>query len=560
MRRLVASGLALLLLLAAVPTAGAVEPEIPEPRPLERRGDDQGRPLVPPDGGGMSAQAADPLGLLPLVDILRTHSLGTDVIDVWDCHSDEHSLTEIVAELDATVVPWFAAHSRGRLMVDFVARGSEPAETCDDEAFANASANANGVLLVASGQGGFAGPGYYGWTSFPQNQRYAVVGIDWVFPMVTAHELGHTQAWPHVDSQDQDLYDNPLDVMSGNQAENGVETELPFGTAAINRYAAGWIDPGQVRILTGQAATFRLEPSSGSGLQMAVIQDGATYYTLGARTTSTYDPIPTAWQGVEVNEVIPCPVNDLESCVNGYGGTYGMGFRQVAPYGRVHWVGGDGVPAHLIRPGTSKTVLDRTVTVTAASGGRYDVTVSAGTGPLFVDTGSSSFEDDIEWLATEGITRGCNPPTNDRFCPDAPVTRGQMAAFLHRALPDLPTGTPLSFTDTGSSTFRLDIEWLSATGVTRGCNPPTNDRFCPDNAVTRGQMAAFLHRALPDLPTGTPLSFTDTGSSTFRLDIEWLSATGVTRGCNPPTNDRFCPDNPVTRGQMAAFLRRALED
>lgn len=43
-------------------------------------------------------------------------------------------------------------------------------------------------------------------------------------------------------------------------------------------------------------------------------------------------------------------------------------------------------------------------------------------------------------------------------------------------------------------TFEADIEWLASVDVTRGCNPPTNDQYCPDDAVTRGQMAAFLHR------------------------------------------------------------------
>lgn len=42
------------------------------------------------------------------------------------------------------------------------------------------------------------------------------------------------------------------------------------------------------------------------------------------------------------------------------------------------------------------------------------------------------FHEDIEWLRDTGLTRGCNPPLNDRFCPDDPVTRGQMAAFMHR--------------------------------------------------------------------------------------------------------------------------------
>jgi len=47
---------------------------------------------------------------------------------------------------------------------------------------------------------------------------------------------------------------------------------------------------------------------------------------------------------------------------------------------------------------------------------------------------SSIFASDIGRLATAGITRGCNPPANDLFCPADVVTRSQLAAFLHRAL------------------------------------------------------------------------------------------------------------------------------
>jgi hypothetical protein len=50
------------------------------------------------------------------------------------------------------------------------------------------------------------------------------------------------------------------------------------------------------------------------------------------------------------------------------------------------------------------------------------------------------------------------------------------------------------FIDDEDSIFEADIEWLAASNVTKGCNPPTNDRFCPGDAVTRGQMAAFMHR------------------------------------------------------------------
>jgi hypothetical protein len=71
-----------------------------------------------------------------------------------------------------------------------------------------------------------------------------------------------------------------------------------------------------------------------------------------------------------------------------------------------------------------------------------------------------------------------------------------MAAFLVRALGYTDDGGGNLFTDDDGSVFEGDIDRLGTAGVTRGCNPPTNDRYCPDSAVTRGQMAAFLHRAL----------------------------------------------------------------
>ena len=174
----------------------------------------------------------------------------------------------------------------------------------------------------------------------------------------------------------------------------------------------------------------------------------------------------------------------------------------------------------------------------------------------FVDDDGSIFEANIEALAAAGITKGCNPPNNDRFCPDDAVTRGQMAAFLVRAL-DLPAGPPGTFDDDNGSVFEANIEALAAAGITRGCNPPINDRYCPGEVVTRAQMAAFLDRAL-GLPAGVPGAFTDSGG-VFEANIEALAVAGITRGCNPPVNDRFCPNDPVTRGQMAAFLVRALD-
>jgi hypothetical protein len=165
---------------------------------------------------------------------------------------------------------------------------------------------------------------------------------------------------------------------------------------------------------------------------------------------------------------------------------------------------------------------------------------------------------DIERIAAAAITRGCNPPTNDRYCPKSTVTREQMAAFLVRSL-NLTKTSGRTFQDVpAGSTFAADIDRLATAGITRGCNPPANDRFCPKGTVTREQMAAFLGRAL-GLSESSGGSFRDVSAgSTFAADIDRLATAGITRGCNPPANDRFCPKGTVTREQMASFLSRSV--
>lgn len=175
-------------------------------------------------------------------------------------------------------------------------------------------------------------------------------------------------------------------------------------------------------------------------------------------------------------------------------------------------------------------------------------------GGTFIDDDGSVHEADIEAIAAADITRGCNPPWNDRFCPDQAVTRGEMAAFIVRAL-GLPSG-PDAFTDDGTSVFEDDINALAAAGITRGCDPPTNTRFCPNRSITRGEMAAFLARAYGYVATQTD-HFEDDEDSIFEAEIDALASADVTRGCNPPANDRFCPHDDVTRAQMASFLARA---
>jgi glucose/arabinose dehydrogenase len=70
-------------------------------------------------------------------------------------------------------------------------------------------------------------------------------------------------------------------------------------------------------------------------------------------------------------------------------------------------------------------------------------------------------------------------------------------------------------------------------------------------------MAAFLVRAYGYTDAGKGDWFTDDNGTTFEADIDRLATAGITLGCNPPANDRYCPGNRVRRDQMASFLGRA---
>ena len=163
----------------------------------------------------------------------------------------------------------------------------------------------------------------------------------------------------------------------------------------------------------------------------------------------------------------------------------------------------------------------------------------------------------VEALDAAGILTGtgCAP---DRLCPQAALPRWAMAVWLVRALDgqDPATARRPRFADVPAGRWWAPhVERLADLRITRGCGTGPA-RFCPDAPVTRAQMASFLKRAFRFGPAGAA-GFADTGSSPHASAIDALAAAGITTGCaaDPP---RYCPDTPVTRAQMASLLVRAM--
>jgi hypothetical protein len=107
-------------------------------------------------------------------------------------------------------------------------------------------------------------------------------------------------------------------------------------------------------------------------------------------------------------------------------------------------------------------------------------------------------------------------------------------------------------TDWQDVPLRASIAWAYQAGITGGCDVFL---YCPGASVTRAQMAMFIDRAM-HLPATEEDYFSDDDGITGEGSINRMAAAGITGGCG---DGRFCPKNPVTRSQMAAFLVRALD-
>ncbi len=168
----------------------------------------------------------------------------------------------------------------------------------------------------------------------------------------------------------------------------------------------------------------------------------------------------------------------------------------------------------------------------------------------------------VEGLYNAQVTGGCgsNPL---KYCPDAIVTREQMAVFILRAKYGSTYSPPAVGSSTGfadvpiTSGFAAWIKELAAQGITGGCG---GENYCPKNPVTREQMAVFLLRAdygttfVPADPIGV---FADVPTSSgFARWIEKLAEDGITGGCG---GENYCPKKGVTRAQMAVFLDKTFD-
>ncbi|MCY4423262.1 MAG: insulinase family protein [Acidimicrobiaceae bacterium] len=171
--------------------------------------------------------------------------------------------------------------------------------------------------------------------------------------------------------------------------------------------------------------------------------------------------------------------------------------------------------------------------------------------------------DRLEWYGYNGefnLFAGTGCADSDELCPEEPVLRWEIAVWLVR-ITDRTTEQPAirssRYDDVDPSAWWAPhAERLADLGIDLSCGTDPL-RLCPHEPMDRGQMAEVLARFL-DLPRAGTAAFVDVSADHPHIDdIDRLAGARITGGCgvNPA---RYCPDQHVTRGQMAAFLARAL--
>jgi hypothetical protein len=385
-----------------------------------------------------------------------------------------------------------------------------------------------------------------------------------------------------------------LNAMGGENPEIAVgftlvfdPTQLAYISAALGSGATGASLISNSSQASAGKVGFALARSPGNGFpagthQILVITMLSLATGTSATTPLTIGNSPVAFEVVAVNSqnVPATAINGTATLVNGCN-------YSIAPPARYFSAkAGSGAVTITATPGCPWIVSNfpSWVTFTSPTGGvgsgaiSFNVDPNSGaarTGagyvagnPFSINQGTNFLDvpqDDIFYdvigkISAARITVGCDAG-GTQFCPLSPVTRGQMAAFIIRALGNFTPPTPTSqrFLDVPpNDIFYAFIEELAVRGITLGCNA-NGPLYCPTSNVTREQMAAFIIRALGNFSPPPPAfqRFTDVPpNNIFYAFIDSMAARGITLGCNQ-NGTLYCPAQEVTRGQMAAFLARA---
>ena len=525
--------------------------------------------------------------------------------------------------LNAELPPFFSWLSEGRYALSFVPGGSVRANSQQGclhsigtrSTGGNHAAIVVSTLHVADAAGVFShgGPGSFcwddvashlGWCEFyPGNQRwvwmgwFTTVGDQWspialssiesgigsldaldALDVIStaAHEIGHTLSWPHsftgttmLDDGAIYEYDNPMDVMSegptATYEDDSVTTfgRVLAGTHALNRYAAGWIQPDQVELYPrGDLSLHAISPVGSPGTQMVIMEwSTGVFESIGVRVQKSYDSLIQK-EGVEIYLID----QSASECDNPYiDACWGLDRRTKPALSEeddpvLHVRGLD----EGIYWGDSQTDPDRyELNVIERYGDTFIIEIAPSDDyPTFADVPTDSFfYVPVRWAQSREITAGVG---EGRFGVRSGLKREEMITFLCRAYApeecrkDQYDGS-VYFTDVpGDHWANTTIGWAFENGITSGVG---NGLFGMGQTLTREQTMAFLYRAegAPDTGTVGKDHYDDVAGAAddwYQTPIGWAFDQGITGGTADGT---FGFGSTPSREETMLFMCRTID-
>ena len=196
--------------------------------------------------------------------------------------------------------------------------------------------------------------------------------------------------------------------------------------------------------------------------------------------------------------------------------------------------------------------------MTVYAGWRVDENPGTGVNPFTDISEKDWFYGDVMFVYENGLMLGTSKTL---FSPHGTVMRGMMATILWRM-----EGSPVpkgknSFTDVEAGKWYADaITWTAENGIFAGYG---KDKFCPDDPITREQLAAIFYRYADykgyDLTVKGDLDkFKDADKITdyAKTAMQWAVGSGLVKG---KSGNLLDPQGTATRAEIAAMLHRFIE-
>ena len=196
--------------------------------------------------------------------------------------------------------------------------------------------------------------------------------------------------------------------------------------------------------------------------------------------------------------------------------------------------------------------------MTVYAGWRVDENPGTGVNPFTDISEKDWFYGDVMFVYENGLMLGTSKTL---FSPHGTAMRGMMATILWRM-----EGSPVpkgknSFTDVEAGKWYADaITWTAENGIFAGYG---KDKFCPDDPITREQLAAIFYRYADykgyDLTVKGDLDkFKDADKITdyAKTAMQWAVGSGLVKG---KSGNLLDPQGTATRAEIAAMLHRFIE-